>query len=128
MRFISFVVSALLLSACATSTPSVSSAPVAAARDGQPDEIAALLQRAGAADAPTPDAIQRALGAADIARQDGVGVALTYRLEHCALLLLFAADARNQMRLREAHAGARRVGELAPSLEVCAAEAGARRP
>ncbi len=68
------------------------------------------------------------LGAADIARQDGVGVALTYRLENCALLLLFAADARNQMRLREAHAGVRRAGEASPSFEVCAAEAGARRP
>ncbi len=85
-----------------------------------------MLQRAGAADAPTQDGVQRALGAADITRQDGVGVALTYRLEHCALLLLFAANARNEMRLREAHAGARRAGEPSPSLAECANEAGAR--
>ena len=118
----------LALSACAaTASPVASPAPVAAARAPPPNRIVALLQQAGAADAPTQDVIQRALGAADITRQDGVGVALTYRLEHCALLLLFAADARNEMRLREAHAGARLAGEAPPSLDQCAIEAGARR-
>jgi len=86
-----------------------------------------LLARAGAADAPTQAEIARALGQADIVRQDGVGVAMTYRLEHCALLLLFAADDRNAMRLREAHPSARRAGEAAPSLAQCGAEADARR-
>lgn len=65
------------------------------------------------------------MGGADITRQDGVGVALTYRLESCALLLLFSSDERNAMRLREAHASARRSGEAAPSLDQCATEAGA---
>ena len=54
-------------------------------------------------------------------------MALTYRLESCALLLLMTADARNEMRLAEAHASARRAGEAAPSLEQCAAEASQRR-
>lgn len=127
MRFTGFFVSALFLSACATPAPPASPAPLAAVGSGQANDIVSLLQRAGGADAPTPEAVQRVLGVADVARQDGGGVALTYRLEHCALLLLFAADARNEMRLREAHAGARRAGEAPPSLAVCASEAGARR-
>lgn len=86
-----------------------------------------MLRAAGGADAPTQAEIERAFGRADIARQDGAGAALTYRLESCALLLLFSADGRNALRLTEAHASARRTGEAAPSLEQCAAEAGARR-
>lgn len=70
--------------------------------------------------------IERTLGAADISRREGAGAALTYRLDSCALLLLFAADARNAMRLQEASASARRTGP-APSLEQCAAEVAARR-
>ena len=68
----------------------------------------------------------RAFGAPDIARQDGAGAALTYRLESCALLLLFTADGSNAMRLAEAHAGPRRTGAATPTLEQCAAEAQAR--
>jgi hypothetical protein len=86
-----------------------------------------LLSAAGRADAPTQAEIERAMGAADVARQDGAGAALTYRLESCALLLLFAADARNAMRLAEAHPSARQAGAPAPSLETCSAEASARR-
>ncbi len=66
-------------------------------------------------------------GAPDITRREGAGAALTYRLESCALLLLFAADEHNQMRLTEVHPSARRSGEPAPSLETCAAEVAARR-
>ena len=117
---------ALGLAGCAATAP-VASAPAAATSAPLPqNRVAALLQQAGSAAAPTQSVVQRALGAADITRQDGVGVALTYRLDHCALLLLFSADTDNQMRLREAHASARRTGEAAPSLEQCAAEAGAR--
>lgn len=85
-----------------------------------------MLAAAGRADAPTQAEIQRVLGNADITRQDGAGLALTYRLENCALLLLFTADARNAMRLAEAHPSARN-GGAAPTLEQCAAEASARR-
>ncbi len=66
------------------------------------------------------------MGAADITRHDGAGVALTYRLDHCALLLVFSADAQNQMRLSDAHPSARNAGEASPTVEQCAAEATAR--
>jgi hypothetical protein len=85
-----------------------------------------LLAAAGRANAPTQAEIERAFGPADIARRDGAGAALTYRLDHCALFLVFAADERNAMRLREANPGARRGGEAAPGLEQCADEAAAR--
>lgn len=86
-----------------------------------------MLMAAGGNDAPTQGEVERVFGRPDIARQDGAGAALTYRLESCALLLLFAADGRNTMRLSEAHASARRPGAAVPSLEQCAAEASARR-
>ena len=125
MRFKAVLCTLLVLSGCAATpaahTPTVTSGPV------QPGRAAALLRQAGGAEAPTPQDITRALGDADIVRQDGVGVAMTYRLETCALLLLFAADQRNAMRLREAHPSARRVGAPAPSLDQCGAEADARR-
>ena len=86
-----------------------------------------MLRDAGGADAPTQADVERVFGGADIVRREGAGAALTYRLESCALLLLFAADARNTMRLTEVHPNARRAGEAAPSLDQCAAEAAARR-
>jgi hypothetical protein len=86
-----------------------------------------MLRAAGSADAPSQAEIERSFGRADIVRQEGGGAALTYRLESCALLLLFAADSRNAMRLAEAHPSARRAGEATPSLDQCAAEAAARR-
>jgi hypothetical protein len=89
--------------------------------------LAEMLASAGRADAPNRASVERAFGAADIVRQDGAGAALTYRLDSCALLLLFTADARNEMRLVEAHASARRAGGQAPDLQQCAAEVAARR-
>lgn len=86
-----------------------------------------MLRSAGGSDAPTQAEIERLFGRADIVRQEGAGAALTYRLESCALMLLFAADARNAMRLTEAHPSARRAGDTAPPLDQCAAEAAARR-
>jgi hypothetical protein len=86
-----------------------------------------MLAAAGRNDAPTRAEIERVFGDPDVARQDGAGAALTYRYENCALLLLFAADSRNALRLSEAHPSARRAGTQAPSLEQCAAEASARR-
>lgn len=86
-----------------------------------------MLTAAGTAEAPTQAEVERLLGAPDITRQDGAGAALTYRYDRCALLLVFAADTRNAMRLAEAHPSARRGGEAAPALEACADEAAARR-
>ena len=85
------------------------------------------MASAGRADAPSRAELDRAFGAPDIERREGAGVALTYRLESCALLLLLTADARNEMRLAEAHPSARRAGETAPSLAQCADEASRRR-
>ena len=86
-----------------------------------------MLRAAGSAEAPSVQDIERLFGQADIARRDGAGAALTYRFDTCALLLLFAADGRNTMRLAEAHPSARRANVAAPSLDQCAAEAAARR-
>jgi hypothetical protein len=119
----------LLLTACATAPPPT--APIDRTAPATPSaadpRIARLLAAAGQADAPTRATIERELGPADIARQDGAGVALTYRLQNCALLLLFAADPRNEMLLRQAHVSARRAGDTPPTLERCAAEASSRR-
>ncbi len=130
MRFPALLTAAVLLAACASPAPPapvpepVASAPPAAPA---PSPVARLLAAAGSADAPTQSEVERVLGPADISRRDGAGAALTYRLENCALLLLFSADARNDMRLTEATSSARRAGSEAPSLEQCAAEASARR-
>jgi hypothetical protein len=125
MRFKAALSALFFLLGCAatpaTQPPAASNVPRSAGQS------AALLERAGGAGAPTQQEIVRTLGQADITRQDGVGVAMTYRLETCALLLLFAADARNAMRLHEANASARRAGEANPSLDQCGAEADARR-
>ena len=123
----------LLASACAT--PPAATAPAApvvalptqaAPAAPSSSRIGQMLAAAGRTNAPTQGEIEQAMGPADIARQDGAGVALTYRLDHCALLLVFSADARNQMRLADAHASARNAGEAAPTLEQCANEATAR--
>jgi hypothetical protein len=130
MRFLACLTLAALLGACATAAaPSAPAAPAAAATAPaqQSSRWATLLAAAGRADAPTQRDIERAFGPADISRRDGAGAALTYRLESCALLLLFTADARNEMRLAQANPSARRAGAAAPSLEQCASEAGARR-
>ena len=86
-----------------------------------------MLALAGRANAPTRADIERTFGAADITRQDGAGVALTYRLNTCALLLVFTADTHNAMRLADVHSSARQAGQAAPTLDQCAAEAEARR-
>ncbi len=86
-----------------------------------------MLAAAGRDNAPTQADVVRLLGAPDIERQDGAGAALTYRMENCSLLLLFASDQRNAMRLAEAHPSARRPSETAPTLDACAAEIAARR-
>lgn len=129
MRFPAVLIAAALLAACATAAPSapVPEAAVSAPAAPPSSRAARLLAAAGRADAPTQSEVEHALGPADISRRDGAGAALTYRLENCALLLLFAADARNEMRLAEANPSARRAGSEAPSLEQCANEASARR-
>lgn len=129
MKTILHAVALLALAACATPASNAPSAagPIGAEAPGYSSLAAQLLASAGRADAPSRSEIDRAFGAPDIERREGAGVALTYRLESCALLLLMSADARNEMRLAQAHASARRAGEPAPSLEQCAAEAAARR-
>jgi hypothetical protein len=124
------VSAALLLAACATA-PATSSAPsnnAGRTEPAQASRTAQFLHAAGRPNAPSRTEIDRVLGAPDIERQEGAGLALTYRFESCGLLLLFSADGRNEMRLAEAHASARRAGEATPSIETCAAEADARRP
>jgi hypothetical protein len=127
MRFTFASAALLLLAACATAAPTAqapASAPTAAPTSSR---AAQVLASAGRANAASRADLERALGAPDIERQEGAGVALTYRLDSCALLLLLTADARNEMRLAEAHASARRAGEPTPSLDQCAAEAAQRR-
>ena len=85
-----------------------------------------MLDNAGQPNAPDLAAVEHAFGAADIRRQDGAGTLLTYRLDSCALLLVFTADAHNAMRLAEAHASSRHTGAAAPSLDQCATEVSAR--
>jgi hypothetical protein len=85
-----------------------------------------MLRRAGGADAPSEQDVARLIGQPDLVRREGAGAAITYRFQQCALLLLFTADERNTMRLREASTGARQAGAQAPTLDQCAAEADAR--
>ena len=120
---------ATLLTACASTptgapAPSAAPAPPPAASSNRAVQLLAL---AGRANAPTRADVERTFGAADIARQEGAGLALTYRLNTCALLLIFTADAHNAMRLADVHAGARQPGQAPPTLEQCAAEAEAHR-
>ena len=130
MRFMAPLTALLMLTACATAAPTAPAATdpsantpsvVSSARQVQ------LLRAAGSADAPSVQDVERVFGQADIIRRDGAGAAMTYRFETCALLLLFATDGRNTMRLAEAHPSARRANVAAPSLDQCAAEAAARR-
>jgi hypothetical protein len=118
----------LLLGACATAAPPAQTpaTPAPAASPAQ-SRGAQLLASAGGAHAASRAELERALGAPDIERREGAGLALTYRLQTCALLLLLTADQRNEMRLAEAHASARHPGEAAPTLDQCAAEAAGRR-
>lgn len=135
MRYFAAFISAAALGACASAPASTpASAPAAAVGPAPPEATAPttgrgaqLLALAGRANAPTRADIERLFGAADITRQDGAGIALTYRLNTCALLLIFTADAHNAMRLADAHQTARQVGQAAPTLDQCAAEAEARR-
>lgn len=112
-----------MLAGCASAPAAPSVAPSPAANAASGSRVAQLLRAAGGQGAPTRAELERALGQPDIARQDGAGVALTYRLETCALLLLLEADARNAFRLTQAYPSARHPGAPAPSLDQCAAEA-----
>jgi hypothetical protein len=129
MRFLASLTAAALLAACATAAPGAPAAAPAASvpTAAAPSRLASMLAAAGRDDAPTQSEIERAFGPADITRRDGAGAALTYRLENCALLLLFTADSRNAMRLAEANPSARRAGAALPTLDQCASEADARR-
>jgi len=131
MRYFAAILSAAVLTACAStpaSAPAPAVPPVApAAAALTSNRGAQLLAQAGRANAPTRADIERTFGAADITRQDGAGVALTYRLNTCALLLVFTADSHNAMRLADAHASARQSGQAAPTLDQCGAEAEAHR-
>jgi hypothetical protein len=130
MRFPSLLCALSLLAACATATPAagpaVAALPqvVAEAPPLAPSRALRLLQAAGHdSAAPTQADVVATFGAPDLVRNEGAGAALTYRLESCALLLLFEADAQNTQRLTMVHPGSRRAGAAAPSIEQCAAEA-----
>jgi hypothetical protein len=133
MRYLTAIFFLAALSACASSpasapAPTVTTAPPVAPATTPPatSHAAQLLALAGRANAPTRADIEHAFGGADIARQDGASVALTYRLNTCALFLVFTADGHNAMRLAEAHPSARQAGAAAPTLDQCATEADAR--
>lgn len=127
MRFLLALGFLSTLAACATpAAPPAETQPAPVATEQPSAHLAAMLASAGRADAPSRAMVERAFGAADIVRQDGAGAALTYRLDSCALLLLFSADANNEMRLAEAHSSALRSGSPAPDLAQCAAEVAAR--
>ncbi|MFT3728549.1 MAG: hypothetical protein QM759_12050 [Terricaulis sp.] len=131
MRILLLSLAATLLSACATTAAPSAAAPATTVQTPAapaPSRIAQLLATAGRPNAATQADIERAMGPADITRRDGAGVALTYRLNSCALLLVFGANAQNEMRLSDAHASAMQAGAAAPSVSQCAAEATARHP
>lgn len=128
MRFIVPLAALALLAACETAAgpvPTVAT-PTPTASAPQSSPIARMLAGAGRDNAATQADVVRLMGAPDIERREGAGVALTYRLQNCALLLLFSADQRNAMRLAEAHPSARQPSQPAPSLDSCAAEAANR--
>jgi hypothetical protein len=132
MRYLSLA-PLVLIAACA-STPPISppnepgAAPAARAAPRLADDgdVSAAFGRAGQADALTLDQVAALLGKPDLERRDGLGVFQTYRLEPCALLLAFAADARGVQRLRSATPGVRRAGDPLPDPQVCFAAAAAR--
>jgi hypothetical protein len=123
----------LALAACATTPP----APVPQGAVQRPrsvvaplppsPEVATLLRRAGREDAPFYEDVQRLLGPADVARRETAGALLTYRLDGCALVLAFAMDNLNRLRLIEVAPGAVRFGDPAPGLDQCATALEARR-
>jgi hypothetical protein len=89
------------------------------------DPVAAL-RRAGAGDAMTPEGARVLFGRADIERVDGAGAMLTYRMQTCALALVFAAPNGGDLRLGAIEAAARNPRTPAPSLAQCVSEARAR--
>lgn len=131
--FALFAVAALALAACATVPPPPASDPGAQRSRSvvvplpPSPEVATLLRRAGREDAPLYEDVQRLLGPADVARRETEGALLTYRLENCSLVLAFAADNLNRLRLTDVAPGAPRFGDPAPSLDQCATALEARR-
>ncbi|MEQ1817889.1 MAG: hypothetical protein ABL871_04700 [Terricaulis sp.] len=131
MRFIASLAALLLLSACATAAPTGPATgvnpPAATTPSVASSRQAQALRAAGGGQAPSLQDVERLFGTADIVRREGAGAAVTYRYETCALLLLFAADNHNAMRLQEAHPSARHADAAVPTLDQCAAEAAAAR-
>jgi hypothetical protein len=132
-RFVIVAAATFALAACATTTTSTPvsaggavSVPSAATTTAtSPLRTSALqaLAAPGTPGAATLAEVVRLLGAPDVERRDGAGALLTWRLDSCALVLGFAAD-----RLSSVSPGPRRIGEAAPALETCIAEAQARIP
>lgn len=118
---------AALLTGCATVSPpplAPANLPPVSTLRGLPAPPLAL--NAGAPDAIALDAALAAFGPADVDRREGRGAILTWRLERCALILVFAADATGRLRAQAAEAGPRRAGAPSASLEECVAAAQAR--
>lgn len=72
------------------------------------------------------EALKR-FGPPDVARREGKGGLLSYRLPGCALALAFVEDANGVLRLAEVEAGPPQQGAPAPTVEACFAAAEARR-
>jgi hypothetical protein len=114
---------ALVLTSCETApTPVAPPAPAAPAPTAATDDPLAALGPG----VLTPDDAAKLFGPADVDRRDGAGAMLAYRLEGCALLLLFAQDESGALRLSEARSGERRVGVAPLPLRECVAAARAR--
>ena len=120
------MLAAAMLAGCATATTTSSNVSPTPAATAAPSTPGALLAQAGRPDAPTLAALTRTFGRPDLERREGAGAILTYRLDSCALVLVFAADARNEFRLSEASAQPAAPEMQAPQLEDCAAAAEAR--
>ena len=126
------LVSALALGACATTpaAPAVSAEEqeAAAAReaerilDQRAMALADFLSTSGEA-APALLDVERVMGSPDIMRREGEGMALTYRLDTCALLLVLRSEADAPAQLSGVYPGPRRGGAAEPTLQTCAREA-----
>ncbi len=114
--------------ACAFLVAGCASAPVAPA----PASVRAVAPSGAIGlNLGRPDALSlrdalAAFGPADVDRREGQGAILTWKLERCALILVFAADAAGALRAQAAQAGVRRAGETAVSLDQCLEAAEAR--
>ena len=121
MRFLLSLPALAVVAACASTSP-----PPGTPRSGGVAS-AAVLARAGAADAVTFEQAERLFGPPDVRRQEGAGGLLSYRLPGCALALGFAADRAGALRLSVVEISPPTPRDPQPSAAQCAAAAEARK-